>query len=187
VAIDLESPYQRIITARQSLLDLRTARANELHRLRAYLKAGFAKFMNTTDPISGARLADVQVEGSKQHGDLIVALAFFEGTKLSLGVDRLARYFIEAKPAHVLPALALLTDLRIAADDSRVELVLQNADGADTRTVDIMELVAPLIAYAVASLEEEAKGGAVPAADALTSSSASVIATAAAEAKAAAA
>jgi hypothetical protein len=145
-----------MIAARERLLEVRSERAARLHQLRSLLLEKFASFLTATDPVSGARLAEIAAEGSKQHGDVSVILAFFDGTRMRVGVDRSARFAFEVSPRTVVPDPGELLDVLVAPDGSNVQLLFRPPGGATAlASCDVLELATHLLEHAVAQMEAE--------------------------------
>jgi len=156
VPIDIEGGYARLIAARQLLLDVRQARSETLQRLRSYARAQLVRFMGTTDPVTGARLLDISAEGNKQNGDLAITMAFFDGSKLVVAVDRSGHYSGAVTPAHAVPDFGRVLDVRVAADDSSAQIVCEPPHAPGTEHVfEVLDLVALLLDNTVAVLEAE--------------------------------
>lgn len=151
-----ERPFQRMVAARQRLIDLRTDRTAHLMRLRDYLRNTFKEFASNTDPVSGARFAEVATDGSKARGDLSISVTFFEGTKVSLGIDTLGRYVQSGHPAHVLGDIGTIAAIRVADDLSRAQITYDTATTPSRRrTIDVTALMDAVTEAAVRSVESE--------------------------------
>jgi hypothetical protein len=154
VPADIKGGYARILKARERLLEVRAERAARLLLLRDLLMKRFTPFMQTTDPVTGMRLADVAAEGSKLNGDLAIVLAFFEGTRFRVAVDVLARYTYDVAPEGVLPDLGELLDVQVSGSGSSATLICKTADGLEERH-DVIELTGRLLEQAVVAIEAE--------------------------------
>ena len=97
MASDFSRSFERVIAARERLIELRGERIGQLLRLRMYLRARLSDFLSNTDPVGGMRLAELLAEGSKAYGDLALTLAFFEGSRLRLAVDKSGRTDVELR------------------------------------------------------------------------------------------
>ena len=146
-----------MIAARQRMIDARSERIEQLLRVRAVLRAMLGDFLETLDPITNVRLVEVSAEGSKAHGDLSIALGFFEGTRLRLAVDKHARFSHAVSIPSAFDDVARILDVRVPNDLSAAEVSYEPSPAPGTRrTLDLVEVVMQLLAHAVASVEAEA-------------------------------
>ena len=154
--IDIEGGYTRLIAARQLLLDVRQARSDTLQRLRAYARIQLVRFMGTTDPVTGSRLLDVSAEGNKSNGDLAITMAFFDGSKFVVSVDRSGHYAGAVTPPEAVPNFGRVLDVRVAADDSSAQIICEPPHAPGTEQVfEVLDLVALLLDNTISVLEAE--------------------------------
>jgi hypothetical protein len=155
----------RILAARQGLLDARTARTEMLQRFRAYARTRLGEFVSNVDPITGMRIVELNAEGSKTTGEMAIVLAFFEGTRLRIGVDPTARLTAEATPPELLPPMARVLDVEVSTDLSRAELIYEpkDAPAGTRRSVDLTDVLAALIDNAAQHVESILRANAPPA------------------------
>jgi hypothetical protein len=145
-----------MFAARQRLIDVRTDRTAHLMRLRDYLRNALKEFASNTDPVSGARFAEVATDGSKSRGDLAITVTFFEGTKVSLGIDTHGRYVHSASPPSVLGDIGTIAAIRVCDDLSRAQITYDtNATPTRRRTIDVSALLDAVTEAAVRSVESE--------------------------------
>ena len=145
-----------MLAARQRIIDVRTERTEHLMRLREYAKNVYKEFAGNTDPISGQRFADVAVDGSKARGDVAITITFFEGTKVSLGIDGYGRYVHSGMPARVLGDIATIVAIRVAPDLSRAQITYDTTSTPPRRrTIDVCALLDVLTETALRAVEAE--------------------------------
>ncbi len=159
----IKQGHARIVAARQRVLDIRGERIEQLLRLRTYLRALLSDFVTNVDPVTGARLAEINAEGSKTNGDLAMTLSLFEGTKLRFEVDSLGRFGVSTVPAELMSEVGRIVDLRVAPDASRAEFSYEPAAQPGTKkTGDVAKLVALIVERAVATVESDLVGAPQP-------------------------
>jgi len=146
----------RILTARQSLLDLRSARCEALQRFREYARERLGDFVANTDPITGMRIVELSAEGNRTTGELGIVLAFFEGTRLRISVDQYANLSAEATLPEALPAIARVLDVIVGMELDRAELVYEpvGAPVGTRKTLNLADVLDRLIDHAAAGVEE---------------------------------
>lgn len=146
-----------MLAARQRLLDLRSARIEQLLRVRVVLRGLLADFFETLDPIANARLAEVSAEGSKAHGDLAVTLSFFEGSRMKLSVDTNGRFSHELSIPSGFDAVERIVEYTFSSDMTRAEVAYVPKDAPlEMRRLDLVAVTLALLANAVAAVEAEA-------------------------------
>jgi hypothetical protein len=146
----------RILTARQGMLDLRSARCEALQRFREYARERLGDFVAHTDPITGMRIVELSAEGNRSTGELGIVLAFFEGTRLRLGVDQYAKLSAESTLPDALPAIGRVLDVVVGMELDRAELSYEPAGApAGTRkTLDLADVLDRLIEHAAGAVED---------------------------------
>ena len=145
-----------MLAARQRIIDVRNERTEHLMRLRDYMRNVFKEFAANTDPISGARFADVSADGNKSRGDLSISATFFEGTKVSLGIDVYGRYVHSGNPVRVLGDIGTIVAIRVAQDLSRAQITYDtNTTPPRRRTIDVSALLDVLTETALKIVEAE--------------------------------
>ncbi len=111
----LKQHFDRIISARERLLALRAERVNVIVSLQSYLRARFDEFFTNVDPISGSRLADLGVDGSKGAGEMSLIFAMFDGSRMRIAVDAFGQFSYEADP-NVFEDIAELIGFEVSPD-----------------------------------------------------------------------
>jgi hypothetical protein len=154
---DLKQSYQRIMAARLRLVENRNARVAGLLRLQAYLRKRLADFFTNLDPITGARLAELGLEGSKAHGDIALTLAFFEGSRFKITIDQFGGLRLLSEP-NVFEDVGTLVGLHVAEDLSAADIeFLAPGEGAThVRSAGLSTYLDALIEHAVQNVEREA-------------------------------
>jgi hypothetical protein len=145
------------MAARQRLIETRTARVAELLRLQSYLRKQLADFFTNLDPITGSRLAELGLEGNKAHGEMAVTLAFFEGTRLKIGIDQFGRFNFAAEP-NVFDGIGTLVGLHVTEDLAAADIEFLAPGDAPThvRSAGLSGYLEALIDHAVQAVEREA-------------------------------
>jgi hypothetical protein len=144
--------FARVVAARQRLMDLRSQRMDQLQRLRAFAKNHLNDFVSTVDPITSVRYCDIQAEGNKTRGDMQVTVAFFEGSKVSVALDPVAKFSWECTPEALLGDVGTLVDVHVSADQTRAQLSFE-VEGHARRYVDFGDVLDSLIEIAVRAVE----------------------------------
>jgi hypothetical protein len=154
---DLKDRYRRIMAARERVIDMRTERVAALLRLQNYLRKRLSDYFTNLDPITGSRLAELGLEGNKAHGDIALALVFFEGSRLRVGIDAYGRFSLAAEP-DVFAEIGTLVGLHVADDNStaEIEYVAAGAGQTQVHSAGFSAYLEALIDHAVASVEEQA-------------------------------
>ena len=111
----LKQNFDRILAARERLLEIRAERVGTIMRLQSYLRARLDDFFTNVDPISGSRLADLGAEGSKGAGEMALILAMFDGSRMRIGVDGSGRFSHDADP-NVFEGIDEILDFDVSAD-----------------------------------------------------------------------
>lgn len=145
----------RIAAGRSRLVAARLGRNEQVSRLRVYLQQQFGDFVKAVDPVTGTRLVELLAEGSKAKGDLVLAVALFEGSRLRFAVNATGRLDCTSVPPDILAEFGEAVDLDVAEDLSRASIVFQSSDGA-RRTHDVLELVERLVGGVAAAVERDA-------------------------------
>lgn len=157
-----------MIAAREVLLKVRAARSESLQRFRTFASSRLNEFIASVDPITGARMVELLAEGSKVTGDLSVTIAFFDGTRLRIAIDSMARMAAEATPPEILHEVGTVLDIIVAPDLSRAEMVYEKTvgpRGARAR-LDLDDLIRRMVDLCAEVIEEESASVAPPAAQA---------------------
>lgn len=153
---DVKREFARMIDARKRLVDVRGERMEQLLAVRAMFRALLADFFETLDPITNVRLAEVSADGSKSHGDLAIALSFFEGTKLKLAVDVRGRFSHSVSVPSVFDDVERVVEIRVSSDLARAQVLYEPVGAPGVyRTLDLVECTMRLLAHAVAAVEEQ--------------------------------
>lgn len=154
--------FERIIAARERLLSVRADRVENLLRLRMYLRVRLNDFLSNVDPVSGARLAELQSEGNKTYGDLALILAFFDGTRLKIGVDGFGHFHAEATP-DIFEGIGSLVDVRVNTELSAAEFDYTPqgaAAGSLHLTADFSRVVGAIVEASASAIEGQLPPGA---------------------------
>jgi hypothetical protein len=161
----LKNGFARIAAARQTMIEVRSARSETLQRFKNLAKAKLADFITNTDPVTGARFADVSAGGDKARGESAMILSFFEGTRFRLTVDTCAQFHAETEPAELLADVGRVIDIVVPMDLSRAEMTYEPASGpsGSKRTLDLVDLIVRMVDNAARTVEEQL-GDAAPSA-----------------------
>ena len=161
MASEFKADFERIVAARQRLVELRAERVEELVRLQAYLRELLADFFTAVDPIGGNRFAELALDGNRAHGDLSLTLATFDGGRLKIGVDSLGEFSRAAIP-DVFEDVEKILELRVSPDarEALMDYIPAGKTRKDARTVDFAIYVHKLIERAVTASEGD--GSATP-------------------------
>jgi hypothetical protein len=111
----LRQNFDRIVAARERLLEVRSGRVGTILRLQSYLRARLDDFFTNLDPVSGSRFADLGAEGSKGAGEMALILAMFDGSRMRIGVDGSGRFNHESNP-NVFEDVEEILNFDISAD-----------------------------------------------------------------------
>lgn len=145
-----------MVAARQALVDLRGERMEQLLAVRAMLRGLLADFFETLDPITNLRLAEVTADGSKTHGDLSIALSFFEGTKMRIAVDVTGKFSHSVSIPSDFDNVERIVEVRVSPDAMRAEILYEPIGAAGTfQTIDLVDLTLRLLDHAVCAVEAE--------------------------------
>ncbi len=145
-----------MVAARQALVDLRGERMEQLLAVRAMLRSLLADFFETLDPITNLRLAEVTADGSKTHGDLSIALSFFEGTKMRIAVDVTGKFSHSISIPSDFDNVERIVEVRVSPDAMRAEILYEPIGAAGTfRTIDLVDVTLRLLDHAVCAVEAE--------------------------------
>ena len=145
-----------MLAARKALVDVRGERMEQLLAVRAMLRALLTDFFETLDPITNLRLAEVTADGSKTHGDLSIALSFFEGTKMRIAVDVTGRFSHSVSIPSAFDDVERVVEVRVSGDATRAEVVYEPIGAAGTfRTLDLVDVTMHLLNNAVCAVENE--------------------------------
>ncbi len=153
---DVKREYARMIDARRRLVEVRGERMEQLLAVRAMFRVLFADFFETLDPITNIRLAEVTADGSKTHGDLSIALSFFEGTKLKLSVDVHGRFAHSVTVPSAFDDIERVVEIVVSSDLLRAEVVYEPVGAPGTfRSLDLIDVTMSLLAHAVSTVETQ--------------------------------
>ncbi len=153
---DVKREYARMIDARRRLVEVRGERMEQLLAVRAMFRVLLGDFFETLDPITNMRLAEVTADGSKTHGDLSIALSFFEGTKLKLSVDVHGRYAHSVTVPSAFDDIERVVEIVVSSDLLRAEVVYEPVGAPGTfRSLDLIEVTMALLAHAVHAVETQ--------------------------------
>lgn len=111
----LKQNFDRILAARERLLEIRAERVSTIMRVQSYLRARLDDFFTNVDPISGSRLADLGAEGSKGAGEMALILAMFDGSRMRISVDGSGRFSHDAEP-NVFEGIDEILDFDVSPD-----------------------------------------------------------------------
>jgi hypothetical protein len=151
-----QRPFERMVAARQRLIDIRTARAAQLMRLRDMLRVYYKEFAANTDPITGARYADVSTDGNKQRGNLEISVTFFEGTRFMIGIDERGEFLHASNPPSLVASIGSIVALEVEEDLSSGKIAYDSAHEPPRRNaVDVVQLFSFITEAAVKSVEAE--------------------------------
>lgn len=153
---EVKRDFARMLAARKALVDLRGERMEQLLSLRTMFRALLADFFETLDPITNLRLAEVTADGSKTHGDLSVALSFFEGTKMRIAVDVAGRFSHSVSIPSAFDDVEAVVEVRVSPDSTRAEVLYEPIGAKGTfRTLDLVDVTLRLLDHAVGAVENE--------------------------------
>lgn len=153
---DVKRDFARMLAARKALVDLRGERMEQLLAVRTMLRALLADFFETLDPITNLRLAEVTADGSKSHGDLSIALSFFEGTKMRIAVDVTGQFSHSVSIPSAFDDVERVVEVRVSADATRAEVLYEPIGAPGTfRTLDLVDVTMRLLDHAVCAVENE--------------------------------
>jgi hypothetical protein len=163
----LKQNFDRIVAARERLLEVRAERVASILRLQSYLRARLDDFFTNLDPISGNRLADLGSEGSKASGEMTMILAMFDGSRMRIAVDGMGRYIHEAEP-NVFEGIGEILNFDISPDFATASIDYVPVGSATRRPVRAVfdNYVDRLVQHTLESIEGEiaAPAAAVPSA-----------------------
>ena len=147
-----------MLAARQRLLDLRSSRIEQLLRVRVALRGMLADFFETLDPIANVRLAEVSADGSKAHGNLVLSLSFFEGTRMRLAVDTSGTFSHFVSVPSAFDDVARVVEIAVSSDLTRCDVAYEPIGEPDgRRSLDLFATTTALLAHAVTNVEHEAR------------------------------
>jgi len=153
---EVKREFERMVAARNRLVDVRAERMEQLLCVRAMLRKLLADFFETLDPITNSRLAEVTADGSKAHGNLAIGLSFFEGTRLRLAVDVNGRFSHSASIPSAFDDVERVVEIRVPEDLSRADIVYEPVATPGTfRTLALADVAMHLLAYAVSAVEAQ--------------------------------
>jgi hypothetical protein len=152
----LKQNFDRIVAARERLLEVRAERVASILRLQSYLRARLDEFFTNLDPISGSRLADLGSEGSKASGEMTMILAMFDGSRMKIAVDGMGRYSHEAEP-NVFEGVGEILNFDISPDFATASMDYVPTAGASRRPVRVTfdGYVDRLVQHTLESIEGE--------------------------------
>lgn len=154
---EFKRSLERILAARERLLEARSERIGQLLRLRLYLRTVLNEFMEKTDPITGMRLVEVLAEGNKAKGEGAVNVSFFNGSKMRIEVDKVGAFSQSAEP-DVFGEIGKILAIRVRPDLSGADFDYLPPGGDESQqshTADLTAYVAALLDHVVADLEAQ--------------------------------
>jgi hypothetical protein len=160
VPAEFKRGLERILAARERLLEVRGERIGQLMRLRLYLRTILSEFMEKTDPIGGMRLVEVQAEGNKTKGEGALSLTFFDGSRLRVEVDKGGTFSQNAEP-DVFKGVGKILSIRVRPDLSGADfdyMPIGAGEKAEVKTAEFSPYVAALLDHVVAEMEAQAGG-----------------------------
>jgi hypothetical protein len=163
----LRQNFDRIVAARERLLEVRADRVGTILRLQSYLRARLDDFFTNLDPVSGSRFADLGAEGSKGAGEITLILAMFDGSRMRIGVDGSGRFNHESNP-NVFENVEEILDFDISADFTTASIEFVPVGSSTGRAVraPFDAFVDRLVQHTLESIEGEVSPGPVAAAPA---------------------
>ncbi len=161
----LRQNFDRIVAARERLLEVRADRVGTILRLQNYLRARLDDFFTNLDPVSGSRLADLGAEGSKAAGEITLILAMFDGSRMRIGVDGSGRFNHESNP-NVFENVGEILNFDISADftTASVDFVPVGSPTGRPVRAPFDVFVDLIVQHTLESIEAEAGAGPVAAA-----------------------
>ena len=153
---DIKREFARMVDARNRLVDMRGERMEQLLAVRAMFRVLLADFFETLDPITNLRLAEVTADGSKSHGDLAIALSFFEGTRLRLAVDIHGQFTHGVSIPSAFDDVERVVEIRVSPDLSRAEIAYEPVGSPGTfRSLDLIAVAMHLLDHAMIAVEAQ--------------------------------
>jgi hypothetical protein len=156
----LKQNFDRIVAARERLLEVRAERVASILHLQSYLRARLDEFFTNLDPISGTRLADLGSEGSKATGEMTMILAMFDGSRMRIAVDGMGRFSHEAEP-NVFEGIGEILNFDISPDFATASIDYVPMGSASRRPVRAVfdTYVDRLVQHTLESIEGEVVPG----------------------------
>ncbi|GAC1310730.1 MAG: hypothetical protein NVS2B3_06020 [Vulcanimicrobiaceae bacterium] len=147
-----------MLAARQRLLELRSSRIEQLLRVRVALRGMLADFFETLDPIANVRLAEVSADGSKAHGNLVVSLSFFEGTRMRIAVDTAGIFSHFVSVPSAFDDVARVVEIAVSSDMTQCDVIYEPiGEPGGRKSLELFATTMALLAHAVANVEHEAR------------------------------
>ncbi|MGH7708504.1 MAG: hypothetical protein ACREM6_11355 [Vulcanimicrobiaceae bacterium] len=153
--------YERILSARERLIELRDQRFDELAQLRMFLRVKLNDYLSNRDPITGATLASIAYEGNRIQGEAVLRLGLYDGSFVKITLDRLGHFQTEAEP-NVFDGIRLI-DLHVSGDVYSADFDFARTDvgSAEIRRADFGKVLEVLFLRTADQAEREA--GSAPA------------------------
>ena len=152
----LKQNFDRIVAARERLLEIRAERVATIMRLQSYLRARLDDFFTNVDPVSGSRLADLGAEGAKASGEMALILAMFDGSRMKIGVDGTGRFNHDASP-NVFEDIEEILSIDVSPDfvTASIEYVPAGSQTRRPARVSFDGFVDRLVQHTLEAIESE--------------------------------